>query len=112
MIEFIARAARCALGAAALAALLVATGCSSEYGFSRSVFQGKVVDRPAAEIESSVGKPDAVENFATGEVVWTFNKRTFDAENANANDAAVKVTLKKDAKSGALAYAGIDFVSQ
>ena len=92
-------------------ALLVGA-CSNEYGFSRSVFQGKVVDRPAAEIESSVGKPDAVETLATGEVVWTFNKRTFDAENANANDAAVKVTLKKDTKSGNLAYASIDFLPQ
>ncbi len=112
MIDFIARATRHALGAAALSALLAVTGCSNEYGFSRSVFQGKVVDRSAADIESSVGKADAVENLATGEVVWTFNKRTFDAENANANDAAVKVTLKKDAKSGALAYASIDFVPQ
>ena len=94
------------------AALLAVGGCSSEYGFSRSVFQGKVVDRPATEIESSVGKADAVQNLATGEVVWTFNKRTFDAENANANDAAVKITLKKDPKTGVLAYASIDFVSQ
>ena len=98
--------------AAVCALALLAGACSNEYGFSRSVFQGKIVDRSAADIESSVGKPDAVENLSTGEVVWTFNKRTFDAENANANDAAVKVTLKKDAKTGTLAYAGVDFVPQ
>ena len=101
---------RHAFAAGVFAALLMTAGCSGEFGYSRSVFQGKVVDRPAAEIEASVGKPDAVQNLATGEVVWTFNKRTFDAENANANDAAVKVTLKKDTKSGSLTYAGIDFL--
>ena len=108
----IARRLRPAFLACMCAGLLALGGCSNEYGFSRSVFQGKVVDRPAPEIESSVGKPDAVENLATGEVVWTFNKRTFDAENANANDAAVKVTLKKDPKTGVLTYASIDFISQ
>ena len=41
----------------------------------------------------------------------TFSKRTFDSENGNANDAAVKVTLRKDPKTGALSYSGIDFVS-
>ncbi len=94
------------------AALLLVVGCSGDYGYSRSVFQGKVVDRNAADIESFAGKPDAVDALATGEIVWTFNKRTFDSENANANDAAAKVTLKKDPKSGALMYAGIDFVPQ
>ena len=104
------RTSRRALAAGVCSAMLLAAGCSNEYGYSRSVFQGKVVDRPATEIESSVGKPDGVQTLATGEVVWTFNKRTFDAENANANDAAVKVTLKNDPKSGALTYAGIDFL--
>ena len=108
----ITRTTRQAFLAGVCATVLAAAGCSSEYGFSRSVFQGKVVDRPATEIESSVGKPDAVQNLATGEVVWTFNKRTFDAENANANDAAVKITLKKDPKTGVLAYASIDFIPQ
>ena len=106
----ILRTSRRAIAAGLCAAMLIAAGCSGEFGYSRSVFQGKVVDRPAAEIEASVGKPDAVQTLATGEVVWTFNKRTFDAENANANDAAVKVTLKKDVKSGALTYASIDFL--
>lgn len=105
-------AVRCALLSAICALSLLASGCSGEYGFSRSVFQGKVVDRSATDIESSIGKPDAVENLATGEVIWTFNKRTFDAENANANDSAVKVTLKNNAKTGVLAYTGIDFLPQ
>jgi hypothetical protein len=94
-----------------LAATLLTTGCSNEYGYSRSVFQGKVVDQTAEGIESFAGKPDAVETMSSGDVIWTFNKRTFDSENGNANDAAVKLTLRKDAKSGALSYAGIDFVS-
>ena len=29
------------------ATVIVLAGCSGEYGYSRSVFQGKVVDRPA-----------------------------------------------------------------
>lgn len=95
-----------------LAATLLSTGCSGEYGYSRSVFQGKVVDQTAAGIESFAGKPDAVDTLPGGEVVWTFNKRTFDAENANANDASVKVSLKKDPKTGGLVYSSIDFLPQ
>ncbi len=106
----ILRAARHTIVSGVCAALLLVAGCSGEFGYSRSVFQGKVVDRAAPDIESFAGKPDAVDNLATGEVVWTFNKRTFDSENANANDAAVKVTLKKDPKSGTLKYADIDFL--
>ena len=65
---------------AALAATVIAlAGCSGEYGYSRSVFQGKVVDRPAAEIESFAGKPDNVDKLTGGDEVWTYNKRTFDA---------------------------------
>jgi hypothetical protein len=94
---------------AILAAALLSTGCSNEYGYSRSVFQGKVVDQTAAGIESFAGKPDAVETLSSGDVIWTFNKRTFDSENGNANDAVVKVTLRKDPKTGTLTYAGIDF---
>lgn len=94
------------------ATVIVLAGCSGEYGYSRSVFQGKVVDRPAAEIESFAGKPDAVDKLTSGDEVWTYSKRTFDAENGNAKDAAVKITLRKDLKSGALAYADIDFVAQ
>ncbi len=94
-----------------LAATLLTTGCSNEYGYSRSVFQGKVVDQTAEGIESFAGKPDAVESLSSGDVIWTFNKRTFDSENGNANDAAVKVTLRKDPKTGVLSYSGIDFVS-
>lgn len=94
------------------AMVIVFLGCSGEYGYSRSVFQGKVVDRPAAEIESFAGKPDAVDKLASGDEVWTYNKRTFDAENGNDKDAAVKITLRKDHKSGSLTYADIDFVVQ
>ena len=90
----------------------VIAGCSGEYGYSRSVFQGKVVDRPASEIESFAGKPDSVDRLASGDLVWTYNKRTFDAESGNAKDAAVKITLHKDPKTGALGYADIDFVAQ
>ena len=95
----------------AFAAALLATGCSGEYGYTRSVFQGQVVDRSAQDIESFAGKPDAVDTLSGGDVVWTFNKRTFDSENANAKDAAVKITLKKDTKTGAMMYSGIDFVT-
>ena len=94
-----------------VAAVLITSGCSGEYGYTRSVFQGKVVDRSAEEIESFAGKPDSVDTLSGGDIVWTFNKRTFDSENANAKDAAVKITLKKDAKTGALKYSEIDFVA-
>ena len=67
-----------------VATVIVFTGCSGEYGYSRSVFQGKVVDRPAVEIESFAGKPDNIDRLASGDEVWTYNKRTFDAESGNA----------------------------
>lgn len=100
-------------GVLLLAALILAiAGCSGEYGYSRSVFQGKVVDRAAADIESFAGKPDNLDRLSGGDEVWTYNKRTFDAENGNSKDAAVKVTLRKDPKSGIMMYAEIDFVAQ
>lgn len=104
------RPSRIAL-AIAFAAFTAIAGCSGEYGYTRSVFQGKVVDRTASQIEDFAGKPDAVETISPEEVVWTYNKRTFDSENANSKDAAVKITLKKDKKTGEMAYASIDFVS-
>ncbi len=94
------------------ATVILLAACSGEYGYSRSVFQGKVVDRPSAEIESFAGKPDSVDKLASGDEVWTYNKRTFDAESGNSKDAAVKITLRKDPKSGTLTYADIDFVVQ
>ena len=94
------------------ATIIALAGCSGEYGYSRSVFQGKVVDRPAAEIESFAGKPDSVDKLTSGDEVWTYNKRTFDAESGNSKDAAVKITLRKDPKTSALSYAEIDFVAQ
>ncbi len=97
--------------AVALSLGLVLVACSGEHGYTRSSFQLKVVDKSAAEIESYAGKPDAVDNLKSGEVIWTFNKRTFDSENANSKDAAVKVTLKKGA-DGKLVYSGIDFLPQ
>ena len=90
---------------------LALVACSGEHGYTRSSFQLKVVDKPATDIEAFAGKPDAVENLSSGEVIWTFNKRTFDSENANAKDAAVKVTLKKGT-DGKLTYSGIDFLPQ
>lgn len=94
------------------ATVIALAGCSGEYGYSRSVFQGKVVDRPATEIESFAGKPDNIDRLASGDEVWTYNKRTFDAESGNAKDAAVKITLRKDPQTGILTYADIDFVVQ
>jgi hypothetical protein len=46
------------------------------------------------------------------EVVLVYEKKTLDAENMNAKDAAVRVIFKKDAKTRKFEYWGIEFVPE
>jgi hypothetical protein len=91
----------------AFAALALA-GC--DYGQTRSSFQSKVAGKTLDEAIGAAGKPVRQEARPTGETVLVYEKKTFDAENMNAKDAAVLVTFKKDAKTGQLEYWGIEFV--
>jgi hypothetical protein len=81
-----------------------------DYGQTRSSFQLKVSGKTLDEAIATAGKPVRHETRSTGETVLVYEKKTFDAENMNAKDAAVLVTFKKDAKSGQLEYWGIEFI--
>ena len=81
-----------------------------DYGQTRSSFQIKVAGKTLDEALATAGKPARQETRSSGETVLVYEKKTFDAENMNAKDAAVLVTFKKDAKSGQLEYWGIEFV--
>jgi len=96
--------------AAVLGLLLAASGCSREHGFSRSAFNTKFLDKTVEEAQDAAGKPDSVETPDANTVVLVYNKRTFDQENGNAKDAAVRVTFKK-AANGKMMHAGTEFVS-
>jgi hypothetical protein len=82
-----------------------------DYGQTRSSFQLKVAGKTLEEAIDTAGKPVRKETRAGDETVLVYERKTFDAENMNAKDAAVLVTFKKDAKSGRFEYWGIEFVS-
>ena len=94
--------------ALAAAALLVAC----DYGQSRSSFQLKVAGKSLDEARDAAGKPLREEKRGEDEVVLVYEKKTFDSENMNAKDAAVRVTFKKDPKTGKFEYWGIEFVPE
>ena len=81
-----------------------------DYGQTRSSFQIKVAGKTLEEALATAGTPARQEARSSGETVLVYEKKTFDAENMNAKDAAVLVTFKKDAKSGQFEYWGIEFV--
>ena len=81
-----------------------------DYGQTRSSFQLKVAGKTLDEVIAAAGKPARQEARPSGETVLVYEKKTFDAENMNAKDAAVLVTFKKDPKTGQFEYWGIEFV--
>lgn len=83
-----------------------------EYGQSRSSFQLKVAGKTLEEAREAAGKPVHEEQRSADEVVLVYEKKTFDSENMNAKDAAVRVTFKKDPKTGKFEYWGIQFVPE
>ena len=92
-----------------LAAALALAACSVDYGQTRSSFQLKVAGKSLEDAVSAAGKPAREENRGPDEKVLVYEKKTFDSENQNAKDAAVRVTFKKDAKTGKFEYWGIEF---
>jgi hypothetical protein len=95
-----------------IAALVAIAGCSVDYGQTRSSFQLKVAGKSLEEALDAAGKPAREEQRGPDEKVLIYEKKTFDSENQNAKDAAVRVTFKKDAKSGKFEYWGIEFVPE
>ena len=94
--------------AAAVVAVLALSACSRDYGFTRSAFNSKFVDKTEEAAIGSAGQPDRVETPDPDTHVLVYSKKTFDQENGNAKDALAKVTFRKDA-AGKYVYAGIDF---
>ncbi len=96
--------------AAVCAALLVA-GCSRDYGYSRSAFGSKFVDKAEQAAIESAGQPARVEQPDPDTHVLVYERKTFDQENGNSKDALVRVTFRKN-PAGQFAYAGIDFQAE
>jgi hypothetical protein len=98
---------------AAVAFALVATtaGCSRDYGFTRSAFGSKFVDRTEQAAIESAGKPARVEEPDADTHVLVYERKTFNQEDSNSKDALVRVTFKKD-KAGQYVYAAIDFQAE
>jgi hypothetical protein len=92
------------------AASLVA-GCSSEYGFSRTAFNSKFLDKTIEQGEEAAGKATSMETVDANTKVLVYAKKTFDQENANGKDASARVTFKKNA-AGAFVYSGIEFIAE
>jgi len=104
----ISRRLTASLALAIAASMLTLSGCSRDYGYSRSAFGSKFIDKTVEQAQESAGKADAIENPDPNTVVLVYRRKTFNQENANSKDALVKVTFKKDA-SGVARYSSIDF---
>jgi hypothetical protein len=85
--------------------------CSRDYGFSRTAFNGKFVDKTVEQGEDTAGKAESVETPSPDTKILVYKRKTFDQENGNAKDAAVRVTFKKGG-SGAFVYASVEFVPE
>jgi hypothetical protein len=85
--------------------------CSRDYGFSRTAFNGKFVDKTLEQGEDTAGKAESIETPSADTKVLVYKRKTFDQENGNAKDAAVRVSFKKNA-AGAFVYASVEFVPE
>jgi hypothetical protein len=85
--------------------------CSRDYGFSRTAFNGKFVDKTIEQGEDTAGKAASIETPSPDTKILVYPRKTFDQENGNAKDAAVRVSFKKNA-SGAFVYSSVEFVPE
>jgi hypothetical protein len=92
------------LAVAVFSVVLVA--CSGTQ--TRGLFQGLVLGKTVAEVESTVGKADAAEQLAGGKLKWVYKKRTFDPDNQNQADELTNVLFEKD-KSGNLVATDVSY---
>jgi hypothetical protein len=91
-------------------ASLAMVGCS-EYGYSRTAFNSKFLDKTIAQAEESGGKADAIESPTPDTKVLVYKRKTFDQENGNAKDGSARITFKKNA-SDVYMYASVEFVPE
>ncbi len=90
---------------------LAVVGCTREYGYSRSAFNTKFLDKTLEQVLADVGQADAVEKPTPQTTILVYAKRTFDQENGNSKDAAVRVTFKADA-NGKQMYTSTEFQAE
>ena len=82
----------------AVAALVLVAACGSGT-YSRGLFIGYVIGSTPEEVESKVGKPASVQSPDADHQTWTYEKKTFDPDNGNAEDARTSVYFeRKDGK--------------
>jgi hypothetical protein len=91
-------------------ASLTLVGCS-EYGYSRTAFNSKFLDKTIAQAEEAGGKADAIESPTPDTKVLVYKRKTFDQENGNAKDGSARITFKKNA-SDVYMYASVEFVPE
>ncbi len=99
------------IAAVALALVASTAGCSRDYGFTRSAFGSKFVDRTEQAAVDAAGTPARVEEPDADTHVLVYERKTFNQEDGNAKDALVRVTFRKD-KAGQFVYAAIDFQAE
>jgi hypothetical protein len=87
------------LRVAVLAAAVGLIAACSGGTYSRGLFTGYVVGFTAEEVESKVGKPASVQSPDADRQIWVYEKKTFDPDNNNTEDARTSVYFeRKDGK--------------
>lgn len=86
-----------------LAASFALLACGKTGDYSRGVFHGQMIEKAAADVEKSAGKPASVEQRGK-EQVWTYAYKTFDPENMNRVDVRTLVVFDASGKVSAIEY--------
>lgn len=87
------------------AAAVLAACMNSQY--TRGLFQGYVMDQTQEAVSERFGKPDEIDNSDAKHPKWTYNKKTFDPDNANQSDA--RTTLHFDEKDGKMVVVDVSY---
>jgi hypothetical protein len=88
--------------------VFLASGCADS-GHPRGMFSGYVMDKSEEEVTDKVGKPDTVDKSSPDRVKWVYKRKTFDPDNNNKPDAETIVIFKRDAATGKLKVAEVDY---
>lgn len=80
----------------AVVAALAAFGCAQRY--SHDDFVNLIKNKTPAEVESRVGKPDAVDESVAGSPQWTYKDKTFTTDGGTKFDhKAIVIFHQEDA---------------
>jgi len=88
--------------------VLLATGCADS-GYARGLFSGYVMDKSEEEVTDKAGKPASVDKSNPERVKWVYKRKTFDPDNGNKPDEETIVIFKRDAATGKLKVAELDY---